>query len=75
MCQGLHEVFTSLYGFESRLLESSLNVMSHNVNDQMQRIFDIPDVREGGKPPVTRDAGSLTELSPTNRKDLSFNEI
>jgi hypothetical protein len=41
----------------------------------MQRIFDIPDVREGGKLPVTRDAGSLTELSPTNRKDLSFNEI
>jgi hypothetical protein len=39
LCQSLHDIFYQLQHIEARLLESSLNVMSHSVNDQLQRLL------------------------------------
>ena len=41
-CQGLHEVFSQVFSIESGLIEAALNVLSFNVNDQMQKVFDAP---------------------------------
>ena len=35
-------MFSQIYSIESSLIDSSLNVLSFNVNEQMQKIFDQP---------------------------------
>lgn len=42
VCQGLHDVFSQIGAIETSLLDSALNVLSFNVNEQMQKIFDLP---------------------------------